>query len=144
MPERRGCPFQRASQRADFRLSFSSDCFCSDMISHHAPYKTSQFTCNCRYSSITLFSFVQHSIVFSAHTFVCFVGIGYHSRIVALLTCNKILRFKTDTSFADTLSCFNQNRSDMFVSSFCYAQTIYINGTGSLAWCQSVNVKSFA
>ena len=137
MPERRGCPFQRGVPKSGFPIAVSSDYFCSDIISHHAPYKTSQFTCNCRYSSITLFPFVQHSIVFSTHAFVCFVGIGYHGRIVALLTCNKILRFKTDTSFAYTLSCFNQNRSDMFVSSFCYAQAIYINGTGSLAWRQS-------
>ena len=58
MPERRGCPFQRASPRADSLLPLSSGSFCSNVARHHAPNKASQLPCHCRYSCVSLFSFV--------------------------------------------------------------------------------------
>ena len=78
MPERREALFKGVSPGANSRLPLSSGCFCSDVVSHHPPYKAGQLPSHCCHSSISLFSFVQHSVVFPAHTFVCLVSICYY------------------------------------------------------------------
>ena len=74
-------------------------CFQTDVLCHHSPYKTCQFSRNCCYRYIFCFPMTYEFIVSTPQSCVCFICIRYNLRRIPVLPRTQFLWFMSNSSF---------------------------------------------
>lgn len=118
----------RSTAKGGKALTLTERCDIScHMTGYHAPHETGEFPCDCCFCNIrSLVVFKNHPIILSSQTLISFISISYDFGGIPFLAGLQCFGFETDLSPTIALSCFYQQASDMAVSGFGDAETIFI------------------